>query len=160
MLEDPGIKATKDPLCDCLLRGTSTAALISGVYFCLTPVMWPRWNAFMNPAGQRNMYELKCEVESRFGHDTFFHHSSGSGRLIFARWDQFLHGILINPHMAVGQNQWYHLGVGAQPMLVYFSGAWDVHWGYGILTHGQMSVHLGALHGILITPHMAVGQNQ
>ena len=24
--------------------------------------------------------------------------------------------------MAVGQNQWYHFGVGAPPMLVYFSG--------------------------------------
>ena len=40
--------------------------------------------------------------------------------------------------MAVGQNQWYHFGVGAPPILVYFSGDWDVHWGYGILTHNQM----------------------
>ena len=24
-------------------------------------------------------------------------------------------------------------------MLVYFSGDWDVHWGYGILTHGQIA---------------------
>ena len=31
--------------------------------------------------------------------------------------------------MAVGQNQWYHFGVGAPPILVYFSGDWDVHWG-------------------------------
>ena len=38
--------------------------------------------------------------------------------------------------MAVGQNQWYHFGVGAPPILVYFSGDWDVHWGYGLLTHG------------------------
>ena len=22
---------------------------------------------------------------------------------------------------------------------LYFSGDWDVHWGYGILTHGQIS---------------------
>ena len=45
--------------------------------------------------------------------------------------------------MAVGQNQWYHYGVGAPPILVYFSGDWDVHWGYGILTHGHMiSMHL------------------
>ena len=29
-------------------------------------------------------------------------------------------------------------GVGAPPILVYFSGGWDVHWGYGILTHGHM----------------------
>ena len=33
--------------------------------------------------------------------------------------------------------QWYHFGVGAPPILVYFSGDWDVHWGYGILTHGM-----------------------
>ena len=36
----------------------------------------------------------------------------------------------INGHMAVGQNQWYHFGVGVPPILVYFSGDWDVHWGY------------------------------
>ena len=29
-------------------------------------------------------------------------------------------------------------GVGALPILVYFSGDWDVHWGYWILTHGQI----------------------
>ena len=27
-------------------------------------------------------------------------------------------------HMAVDQNQWYHFGVGATPILVYFSGDW------------------------------------
>ena len=43
-------------------------------------------------------------------------------------------------HLAVGQNQWCHFGVGAPPISVYFSGDWDVHWGYGILTHG----HLGS----------------
>ena len=43
-------------------------------------------------------------------------------------------------HEAVGQNQWYHFGVGAPPILVYFSGDWDVHWGYDSdLTHGQES---------------------
>ena len=41
-------------------------------------------------------------------------------------------------HVAVGQNQWYHFGVGAPPTLFYFSGDWDVHWGYGILTHGHV----------------------
>ena len=41
-------------------------------------------------------------------------------------------------HMAVGQNKWYHFGVGAPPILVHFSGDWDVHWGYDILTHGHM----------------------
>ena len=40
----------------------------------------------------------------------------------------------------MGQNQWYHLGAGAPPILVYFSGDWDGHWGYGILTHGFFSV--------------------
>ena len=33
--------------------------------------------------------------------------------------------------MAVGQNQW--------PSLEYFSGHWDVHCGYGLLTHDQMA---------------------
>ena len=40
-------------------------------------------------------------------------------------------------HVAVGQNQWYHFGVCAPPILVY-SGDWDVRWGYGILTHGHV----------------------
>ena len=48
-------------------------------------------------------------------------------------------------HLAVGQNQWYHFGVGAPPILVYFSGDWDVHWGCGILTHGHFPV--GAIPG-------------
>ena len=30
------------------------------------------------------------------------------------------------------KNQWYHFGVGAPPILVYFSGDWDVHWGYNL----------------------------
>ena len=47
--------------------------------------------------------------------------------------------------MAVGRNQWYHFIVGAPPSLVYFSGDWDVHWGYGILTHGHMSRYLAGL---------------
>ena len=38
-------------------------------------------------------------------------------------------------HLAVGQNEWDY----APPVLVYFSGDWDVHWGYGSLTH-----HVGA----------------
>ena len=34
------------------------------------------------------------------------------------------------------QNQWYHFGVGESTtdFRTYFSGDWDVHWGYGILT--------------------------
>ena len=43
-------------------------------------------------------------------------------------------------HLAVGQNQWYHFGKGAPPILVYFSGDWDVHWGYGLFTHGHLCV--------------------
>ena len=30
-------------------------------------------------------------------------------------------------YVAVGQNQWYHFGVGAPPIEVYFGGDWDVH---------------------------------
>ena len=41
----------------------------------------------------------------------------------------------------MGQNQWYHFGVGAPPSLVHFSGDWDVHWGYFFfLTHGHVFV--------------------
>ena len=47
---------------------------------------------------------------------------------------------LLNGKLAVGQTQWYHFGVDAPPILVYFGGDWDVHWGYGILTHGQLSL--------------------
>ena len=35
-------------------------------------------------------------------------------------------------YMALGQNQWYHFGVGAPAILVYVSGDWDVHWGYDL----------------------------
>ena len=31
-----------------------------------------------------------------------------------------------------------HFGVGALFILAYVSGDWDVHWRYGLLTHGQM----------------------
>ena len=41
--------------------------------------------------------------------------------------------------MAVGQNHWYHFGVGAPLILLYFTGDWDVQWGCGFLTHGHMS---------------------
>ena len=41
--------------------------------------------------------------------------------------------------VAVGQNQWYHFGVGAPPILVYCSGDGDVHCGYGIVTHGRVT---------------------
>ena len=39
--------------------------------------------------------------------------------------------------MAVGRHRWYHFGVGVPPILVYFSGNWDVHWRYGVLTHSH-----------------------
>ena len=44
--------------------------------------------------------------------------------------------------MAVG----YHFGVGAPPILVYFSRDWDVHWGYGILSHSHMLICLWKIH--------------
>ena len=42
--------------------------------------------------------------------------------------------------MAVGQHQWYHFGVGefTTHFRTYFCGNWDVHWGYGGLTHGHI----------------------
>ena len=39
--------------------------------------------------------------------------------------------------MTGGPTQGYYFGVGA-PILVYFSGDWDIHGGYGLLTHGHM----------------------
>ena len=48
-------------------------------------------------------------------------------------------------HLAVRQNQWCHVGVGefTTHFRLYFSGDWDVHWGYGILAHGHfVSRHL------------------
>ena len=45
--------------------------------------------------------------------------------------------------LAMVQNQWYHFGIGAPPILVCFSGDWDVHWGYGVLRSrfGPKPVH-------------------
>ena len=51
----------------------------------------------------------------------------------------------------MGQNQGYYFGVGALPMLVYFSGDWDVHWGYGLLTRG----HLTMERTVLFAPYEA-----
>ena len=39
---------------------------------------------------------------------------------------------LLLTYMAVGQNQWYHFGVGAPLILVHCSGDWDVHRGYDL----------------------------
>ena len=44
--------------------------------------------------------------------------------------------------MAVGQHQWYHFGVDAPPILVYVCGDWDVHCGYGVLTHSRMGAYM------------------
>ena len=52
---------------------------------------------------------------------------------------RFVHRFWLPKQMAVGQNHWYHFGVGAPPIFVYFSGDWDVHWGHGILTHALAS---------------------
>ena len=76
--------------------------------------------------------------------------------------------------MAVGQHQWYHFWLGAPPSLVYFSGDWDVHWGYGILTHGHMTdsawnsdrslqgLSANHLHGLgkMIHPLVALGNER
>ena len=46
--------------------------------------------------------------------------------------------------MAVGQNQWYHFGVGefTTHFRTYFSGDWDVHWGItGLLTQPYETFH-------------------
>ena len=47
------------------------------------------------------------------------------------RWAKLLWRLdaLKRCYLAVGQNQWYHFGVAAPPILVYFSGDWDVYWG-------------------------------
>ena len=45
---------------------------------------------------------------------------------------------LRSAHLAAGPNQWWHFGVGAPPILVYFSRDWDVHWGSVILTHSHL----------------------
>ena len=44
-------------------------------------------------------------------------------------------------HVAMVQNQWHHVGIGVPPSLIYFSGDWDAHWGYGVLTDGHVSGH-------------------
>ena len=58
-------------------------------------------------------------------------------------------------------NQWYHFGVGAPPILVYFGGDWDVHWGYGVLTRGHMSMNLtwGPFASVLTFTAMSHGQH-
>ena len=54
---------------------------------------------------------------------------------------------------------WYHFGVCAPPILVYVSGDWDVHWGYGLLTHGHLytPTHPDGLRSL---PHIALKYKQ
>ena len=61
--------------------------------------------------------------------------------------------IKVHNHMAVGQNQWYQFGVGAPPILVFFSGDWDVHWGNGLLTHDHMGAKLWLLLTLSLRAH-------
>ena len=46
--------------------------------------------------------------------------------------------------MAVGQDKWYHFGAGAPLILAYLIGDWDVHCGYGLLTHGHILLVKGS----------------
>ena len=46
----------------------------------------------------------------------------------------------------------WHFGAGAPPILVYFSGGWDVHWGYGLSTHGRLNSGVSCvLQGVAFT---------
>ena len=58
--------------------------------------------------------------------------------VVFMGWE-VVGGVPKWPWFKAFQNRWYHLGIGAPPILVHFSGDWDVHSGYGVLTHGQIS---------------------
>ena len=49
----------------------------------------------------------------------------------------------------------YHVGVGAPPMLCYSSLDWDVHWGYGLLTHGHMALE-GCMQLIVVSTLLCV----
>ena len=58
--------------------------------------------------------------------------SGGGTGGLFRLGGTWVANLLVESHMIVGQSQWYHFGVGAQPILVFVSGDWDVHWGYGV----------------------------
>ena len=58
------------------------------------------------------------------------------------------HGVKSFSDQSCGcQNQWYQFGVGESTthFRTYFSGDWDVHWGYGILTHGLLGLRVSFL---------------
>ena len=74
--------------------------------------------------------------------------SKGRGRMLERRrkWKKGPFYMLFQGESAVGQNLMAsHFGVGefTTHFRTYFSGDWDVHWGYGILTHGQSKRHQG-----------------
>ena len=73
--------------------------------------------------------------------------SRGSGTALARRlaggWrERHVDGSVSHKAVGVGQYQWDPILVGRRttPFRTYFSGDWDVHWGYGILTHGHMGV--------------------
>ena len=43
-----------------------------------------------------------------------------------------MRNVCLYSQLAVGQNQWYHVGVDEPPIVVYCSGDWDVRWGYDL----------------------------
>ena len=51
-------------------------------------------------------------------------------RRLFSSCFAFTRVPILSTYFDLGQNQWYHS----------FSGDWDVHWGYGLLTHGQIGL--------------------
>ena len=82
----------------------------------------------------RSLEGLKPSTQNKSGislrsptPSTHLHRVSDSGLPFFSHLKR---GKSMNQiSQAVGQNQWHHFGVGAPPILVYFSGDWDVHCG-------------------------------
>ena len=71
---------------------------------------------------------------------------------VCASWDSSETAVLRQgAHVAVVPNRWYHFGLGAPPLLIYFSGDWDVHWGYSLLSHS----HFAAKHFLNRVPFPA-----
>ena len=54
------------------------------------------------------------------------------------KWSSIMQHVGVVPHGCGSKPMVSHFGVGAPPTLVYFGGEWDVHWGYGLLTHGHI----------------------
>ena len=88
--------------------------------------------------------EMNLTIDRRLGHIGVLFGSiektDGGSWLTWSRLFLNLWG-----HLAVGQNQWYHFGVGVPPILesiVVRIGMFT--WGYGILTHGHLCSTKGA----------------